>query len=114
MNKGFPHPEILSKNGCVVSYCPQSSAVGTRVLREGGNAIDAAVATALSLAVTYPQAGNLGGGGFLLFHHADGRNYVLDYREKASRNVRREQFLQDGVLQPEKAVLGALAVCVPG
>ena len=96
-------------NGCVVSYCPIASAVGKRVLHEGGNAIDAAVAVALALTVTYPQAGNIGGGGFMMIHLDGGETHFLDYRETSPRNARAEQYAD-----PESSVLGAKAAGVPG
>src|SRR5690349_16992804 len=90
MRLSSPHPQLHPDHGCVVSYCPVASAVGNRVLREGGNAVDAAVGTALALAVTYPQAGNLGGGGFMLLHFqgtAGREAHFLDYRETAPKDV---------------------------
>ena len=93
-----------------MSYCPIASAVGTRVLLDGGNAVDATVATALALAATYPQAGNLAGGGFMLIKPPDGDGHLLDYRESAPR-------LADPVLfapANQGSVRGGLAVAVPG
>jgi gamma-glutamyltranspeptidase/glutathione hydrolase len=98
----------------VVSYCPIASAAGARVLREGGNAIDAAVATSLALAVTFPQAGNLGGGGFLLYAPHVGDPVFLDYRETAPRNVRAELFMRGGERDELRSTRGALPVAVPG
>jgi gamma-glutamyltranspeptidase / glutathione hydrolase len=95
--------------GVVVSYCPVASAIGKRVLNEGGNAVDASVAVALALAVTYPQAGNLGGGGFMMIHLEGGGVHFLDYRETAPRNARPEDYAD-----PSASVLGARAVGVPG
>jgi gamma-glutamyltranspeptidase / glutathione hydrolase len=95
--------------GCVVSFCPTASAIGKRILNEGGNAIDAAVGVALALTVTYPQAGNIGGGGFMIIHRASGEDYFLDYRETAPRNVDTARLID-----PESTVLGATSVCVPG
>jgi len=110
MRLSSPHPQLRPGDGCVVSYCGVASAVGARVLREGGNAADAAVATALALAVTYPQAGNLGGGGFLLHHGAGGEVSFLDYRETAPRKLERAHFHHGEAA----TVLGALSVAVPG
>lgn len=95
--------------GCVVSYCPIASAIGKRVLNEGGNAIDAAVAVSFALAITYPQAGNIGGGGFMMIFLDGGEAHFLDYREMSPRNVSVDQY-ED----PASSVLGARASCVPG
>ncbi len=95
--------------GCVVSYCPIASAIGKRVLNEGGNAVDAAVAVALALTVTYPQAGNIGGGGFMMIHLDGGDSHFLDYRERSPRNARVDQY-ED----PQSSVFGARAAGVPG
>src|SRR6185503_2861607 len=101
--------------GSVVSFCPVASSVGARVLREGGNAADAAVATALSLAVTYPQAGNLGGGGFLIYSDAKtGKVSFLDYRESAPHRIRPEAFVNSDGTRSPASVLGAVPVCIPG
>jgi len=75
---------IIVDSGIVVSAHPESSRIGISVLRKGGNAVDAAVATEFALAVTYPEAGNIGGGGFMLIREADGRTDLIDYREKAT------------------------------
>jgi gamma-glutamyltranspeptidase/glutathione hydrolase len=104
---------LRPEEGCVVSYCPIASALGSRVLAEGGNAVDAAVATALGLAVTYPQAGNLGGGGFLLVYQR-GECHALDYRERSPAKIRYEHFERSPLPPEERTVLGALPVAVPG
>lgn len=95
--------------GCVVSYCPIASAVGTNVLLDGGNAVDATVATALALAATYPQAGNLAGGGFMLIKQ-NGDGHLLDYRESAPGAADPQLF----AAAREQSVRGGLAVAVPG
>ena len=74
---------IYAKNGMVSSASKLASEVGAETLRQGGNAVDAAVATAFALAVTWPSAGNIGGGGFLVYHGDDGEATTFDFREKA-------------------------------
>src|ERR1035438_10134439 len=74
------HKTIVCKNGAVVSAHALASQVGLNILKEGGNAIDAAVATQLALAVVYPDAGNIGGGGFMLIHLKTGKNIAIDFR----------------------------------
>ncbi len=101
---------IPMSEGVVVSYCPIASAVGTRVLLEGGNAVDAMVATAMALAATYPQAGNLAGGGFMLIKQPHGEGHLLDYRESAPAGADPVLFAQ----AKEGSVRGGLAVAVPG
>ncbi len=101
--------------GAVVSAEKHASQVGLEVLRSGGNAIDAAVATFLTLAVTFPAAGNLGGGGFMVIRLADGRSAAIDFRETAPGRGHRDMYLKnDGSVDPEKSRLGATAVGVPG
>lgn len=99
-----------AQEGCVVSYCPIASAVGTRVLHQGGNAVDACVATALVLAATYPQAGNLAGGGFMLIKPPGAEAELLDYRECAPRAASTALFSSTA----DRSVRGGLAVGVPG
>ena len=94
---------------------PLATAVGRAVLRAGGNAIDAAVAVQFAMAVVYPRAGNLGGGGFLVYRGADGRATTLDYRERAPAAAHRDMYLDaDGNVHPDRSTLGHLAVGVPG
>lgn len=103
------------KAGVVVSPEPHATQVGLEVLRQGGNAVDAAVAVALALAVTHPQAGNLGGGGFLVVRMADGRTTAIDFREKAPAAAHRDLYLKaDGSVDLDKAQFGASAAGVPG
>ncbi len=84
---------IITDSGMVVSAHPESSRIGVATLRKGGNAIDAAVATEFALAVCYPEAGNIGGGGFMLVRTADGRTDLIDYREKAPLNASQDMYL---------------------
>lgn len=102
-------------NGAVVSAHPLASKIGRDILQQGGNAIDAAIATQLALAVVYPAAGNIGGGGFMVAHLKDGRNISLDYREKAPAAATRDMFLDDkGNALLDLSQDGHLAAGVPG
>src|SRR5881398_1189345 len=85
-------PTVTAAHGIVVCVSPDASIVGRDVLARGGNAIDAAVATAFALAVTFPEAGNLGGGGFMLIY-VDGKPYFLDYRETAPAKASANMYL---------------------
>jgi gamma-glutamyltranspeptidase len=88
--------------------------VAERILLEGGNAVDAAIATAFVLAVTFPEAGNLGGGGFMTLH-VDGRQQFLDFRETAPVGATRDMYLDAaGQAIPDASLIGALAAGVPG
>jgi gamma-glutamyltranspeptidase / glutathione hydrolase len=85
--------DIACDSGIVVSAHPQSSRIGAGILKKGGNAVDAAVATEFALAVCYPEAGNIGGGGFMLIRTNDGKTEVIDYREKAPLSSARDMYL---------------------
>jgi len=104
------------ESGVVVSSSPYASIVGTKVLERGGNAVDAAVATAFALAVTYPEAGNIGGGGFMLLHDSKtGKEYFVDFREKAPLRAHRDMYLdEEGNIVEGLSVKGIKAVGVPG
>ena len=107
--------KVIADNGVVVSAHPLASKVGIEIMKKGGNAIDAAIATQLALAVVYPQAGNLGGGGFTVARLADGKLLAIDYREKAPGAAHRDMYLdQDGTPMSEKSLQGHLASGVPG
>jgi gamma-glutamyltranspeptidase/glutathione hydrolase len=98
----------------VVTAEPRATQIGLDVLQKGGNAVDAAVAVALALAVTHPQAGNLGGGGFLLIRMADGRTAALDFRERAPKSAHADMYLKaDGSVDQDKVQFGATAAGVP-
>ena len=97
----------------VVSDAPLATQVGVDVLRSGGSAVDAAIATAFALAVVLPSAGNLGGGGFAVLH-VNGQTTTLDFREVAPAAARRDMFLDERGAPTEKSVTGHLAVGVPG
>jgi gamma-glutamyltranspeptidase / glutathione hydrolase len=84
---------IVADNGIVVSAHPQSSSIGVQILKKGGNAIDAAVATEFALAVCYPEAGNIGGGGFMVIRTSDGKTEVIDFRERAPLLATRDMYL---------------------
>ncbi len=101
--------------GAVVSAHPLASMVGLEILKKGGNAIDAAIATQLALAVVYPGAGNIGGGGFMVAHLKNGKNITIDYREKAPAKASRDMYL-DSVGNPllNLSQDGHLASGVPG
>src|SRR5580658_9508748 len=87
---------------------------GAEILRAGGNAVDAAVATGFALAVTYPEAGNLGGGGFMTLY-VDGKPYFLDYRERAPAKATAGMYLNaNGEVSPDLSLVGNLAAGVPG
>lgn len=103
-------------NAAVVSVDPIASNVGVEILKKGGNAVDAAVATGFALAVTWPAAGNLGGGGFMLIYLADrGDVAAIDYREKAPEKSTARMFLDEkGELDSRKADVGYLVIGVPG
>lgn len=101
-------------NGAVTSQSGIASEVGAQVLRDGGNAMDAAVATAFALAVTHPTAGNIGGGGFLIWRDAKGRAQAYDFRELAPAALTAESRLKDGEFDFYAHHLGHKAVGVPG
>ncbi|MBN2134431.1 MAG: gamma-glutamyltransferase [Acidobacteria bacterium] len=104
-----------ARNGMVVSASEYASRVGVEVLKKGGNAVDAAVAVAFSLAVVYPTAGNIGGGGFMLIRTGDGGVYALDYREMAPQQVSESIYRnEDGKVNFDKLQVGYLAAGVPG
>jgi gamma-glutamyltranspeptidase / glutathione hydrolase len=110
-----PAQAVVAREAMVVSQEKRATHVGLEVLHNGGNAVDAAVAVGFALAVTHPQAGNLGGGGFMLIRRADGSATVIDYRETAPRAATRDMFLDErGEYDPRKSRDSGLAVGVPG
>lgn len=107
---------VVARNGMVVGPERLAAEVGLRILRAGGNAVDAAVATGFALAVTYPRAGNLGGGGFMLIHLAEGeRQTFIDYRETAPAAAGRDLFLdEDGEIDRMREYFSLQSAAVPG
>jgi gamma-glutamyltranspeptidase / glutathione hydrolase len=115
----FPYQtakQAFGEKGMVVAAHPLAAEAGLAVLKKGGNAVDAAVAVQLMLAVVYPQAGNLGGGGFMVYRSADGKEIAtLDYREKAPAKATRDMYLDSaGQVVAERSQKGRLAAGVPG
>jgi gamma-glutamyltranspeptidase/glutathione hydrolase len=107
-------PAVLNR-GMVVSAHPLASEVGAAILETGGNAFDAAVATNFALAVVYPRAGNLGGGGFATFRLSNGGYGTLDFRERAPKAASRDMYLDSlGEVVPNLSKVGALSIGVPG
>ena len=107
--------KVVCTNGAVVSAHPLASKVGVQILKQGGNAFDAAIATQLALAVVYPGAGNIGGGGFLVAHLKNRKNIAIDYREKAPAKASRDMYLDSaGNPQMHLSQDGHLAAGVPG
>jgi len=109
-------PAVLARHGMVVAQEARAARIGVEILRNGGNAVDAAVATGFALAVTYPRAGNIGGGGYMVIHLArEDLDTTIDYRESAPAAVTRETFLDgNGDADPAKSRDSALAIGVPG
>ena len=106
---------VAARNGMVVTAQERATRIGVEVLRTGGNAIDAAVAVGYALAVVYPAAGNLGGGGFMTLQLADGRKTFVDFRETAPLAATASMYLDaSGNVIPELSTRGHLAVAVPG
>ncbi len=111
----IPVQGLVTENAMVVSARKEASAIGVEILKKGGNAFDAMVATEMALAVTYPYAGNLGGGGFMVYRTQFGEIGSLDYREKAPLGAYRDMYLdEDGNYKSDSSKYGGLAVGVPG
>lgn len=107
--------QTFSRNGMVVSSSMLASEAGRDILQKGGNAVDAAVATAFALAVTWPSAGNIGGGGFLVFMNENGEITTIDFREKAPLAANENMFLdKNGKIKDDSNHEGILSVGVPG
>ena len=114
--KSAPAPTgLVTEKAMVVSAREEASKIGSDILEKGGNAFDAMVATELALAVAYPFAGNIGGGGFMVYRMSDGAFGGLDYREKAPLSAHKDMYLDSvGNVIPNMSTLGATAVGVPG
>jgi gamma-glutamyltranspeptidase/glutathione hydrolase len=110
-----PVAGILAHNGMVVAQESRAARIGVEILDRGGNAVDAAVAVGFAMAVTYPRAGNIGGGGFMVIHLAKGVDTAIDYRETAPAAATPTMFLDaQGNADPKKSRDSGLAVGVPG
>jgi gamma-glutamyltranspeptidase/glutathione hydrolase len=105
---------IFGAHAMVASDSPLGSAAGVEIMQHGGNAVDAAVAVGFANAVAYPEAGNIGGGGYMVIHMADGREGTLDYREIAPLAATRDMYLDASGKLTDKSVVGPLASGVPG
>ncbi|MCT6879917.1 MAG: gamma-glutamyltransferase [Commensalibacter sp.] len=115
LSEKTPTMPVVARNGMVVSASALASKVGADVLKSGGNAVDAAIAVAYAMAVTYPAAGNIGGGGFMTLRLPDGKAYFIDFREHAPKAAKADMYLdKDGKVIPNASVLGWKAVAVPG
>ena len=113
--KALKNVGTTSEKAMVVSAREEASKIGLDILKKGGNAFDAMVATELALAVAYPYAGNIGGGGFMVYRKNDGKIGALDYREKAPLAASKEMFLdKNSNIIKGKSTLGAMSVGVPG
>jgi gamma-glutamyltranspeptidase/glutathione hydrolase len=106
---------LVTDKAMVVSAREEASKIGAAILKKGGNAFDAMVATELALAVAYPYAGNIGGGGFMVYRKANGETGALDYREKAPLSATDNMFLDtNGNIIKGKSTESPLAIGVPG
>src|SRR5579871_1500362 len=113
--KSWPKEAVRAAHGMVATDEELGSRAGAEILQKGGNAVDAAVATAFALAVVEPAAGNIGGGGFMLIRLATGKTTFLDYREVAPGRAMRDMYIgADGKLDPEASTIGYKSVAVPG
>src|SRR5665213_2472464 len=115
-----PATPALARNGMVVAQERRAARIGVEILDRGGNAVDAAVAVGFAMAVTYPRAGNIGGGGFMVIHLAKGKrgsaqDLAIDYRETAPSATTKDTYLNaEGQADPAKSRDQGLAIGVPG
>src|SRR6202795_1785019 len=110
----WPQQAVRGPHAMVATDETLGSQAGVAILKQGGNAVDAAVAVAFALAVVEPAAGNIGGGGFMLVRLADGKTNFFDYREVAPAKATRDMYIRDGKLIPDASTLGYRSVAVPG
>tara|TARA_B110000503_G_scaffold53028_1_gene85101 strand:+ start:209 stop:1906 length:1698 start_codon:yes stop_codon:yes gene_type:complete len=116
-NKSIPEKieGLIAEKAMVVSAREEASKIGVDIMKQGGNAFDAMIATDLALLVSYPVAGNIGGGGFMVFRMNDGSTGALDYRETAPYLATKNMYLdEEGKVDSDKSKTGALAIGVPG
>lgn len=114
-NQSIIKQAVEAKNGMVATAHPLASEVGAQILREGGNAFDAAVGVQFALAVVYPRAGNIAGGGFAVYRKADGESGSLDFREKAPLAATYDMYLdEDRNVIPKRSSFGVLSTAIPG
>ena len=114
-NETVAQTGLITPKAMVVSAREEASKIGVEIMKKGGNAFDAMVATELALAVAFPVAGNIGGGGFMVFRKANGETGALDYREKAPLAAHKDMYLdKNGNVIPNLSVDGALAIGIPG
>src|SRR5437762_9978410 len=111
---GASHLPLHARHGMVSSTSDIASRVGVEIMKKGGNAVDAAVAVAFALAVSWPEAGNLGGGGFMLVRTADGKAEAIDYRETAPAASSRNMYLDASGNVTKDSTVGYRASGVPG
>ncbi|MDO1500768.1 gamma-glutamyltransferase [Winogradskyella maritima] len=113
--KTTPKTGLITKNAMVVSAREEASKIGADIMKKGGNAFDAMMATEMALAVAYPYAGNLGGGGFMVYRLDDGSVGALDYREKAPQSATKDMYLDDkDEVIKDLSVVGPMAIGIPG
>jgi len=111
----FSQTGLIAENAMVVSAREEASTIAITIIKKGGNAFDAMIGTELALAVAYPYAGNIGGGGFMVYRKNNGEIGALDYREKAPLKATKEMYLdKEGNVIPYLSTEGAMAVGVPG
>jgi gamma-glutamyltranspeptidase/glutathione hydrolase len=110
----WPQRAVRGPHAMIATDEALGSQAGVEILKQGGNAVDAAVAVAFALAVVEPAAGNIGGGGFMLVRLADGKTNFFDYREVAPGKATRDMYIQDGKLIPAASTLGYRSIAVPG